>query len=58
MMVMDRYDHKTNFCRRKYIEKNYRLNSIMELLKFSYLNLNNRKGFKIIWTVMLLDRGQ
>jgi hypothetical protein len=35
MMVMDRYDHKIQFCRRNYIEKNYRINSIMELLKFS-----------------------
>jgi hypothetical protein len=35
MMVMDRYDHKIKFYRRNYIEKNYRINSIMELLKFS-----------------------
>jgi hypothetical protein len=46
MMVMDRYDHKIQFCRRNYIEKNYRINSIVELLKFSYLNLNNCKVFQ------------
>jgi hypothetical protein len=56
MVVIDRYDHKIHFCRRNHIEMNYRINSIMELLKFSYLNLNNCKVFQLFWTVMLLDR--
>jgi hypothetical protein len=58
MMVMDRHDHKIQFCRRNYIEKNYRINSIMELLKFSYLNLNICEVVQEIMGVMLLDRIQ
>jgi hypothetical protein len=38
------------------LEKNYRFNPVMEILKFSYLNLNICKVFQEIWEVMLLDR--
>jgi hypothetical protein len=52
---MTRYGYKIHLCRRKYITKNYRLNSIMEVLKFSYLNLNNCKVFQSDMGVILLD---
>jgi hypothetical protein len=51
-----RYDHMIHFCRRNQIEKNYRINSIMIILKFSYLNLNDCEVVHEIWEVMLLDR--
>jgi hypothetical protein len=39
-ILVDRYDHKIHLSRRNHIEKNYRINSIMKILKSSYLNLN------------------
>jgi hypothetical protein len=51
------YVHKINFCRRKHVEKNYRINPIMEIIKFPYLNLNTCKEIQIFWEVVLLDRG-
>jgi hypothetical protein len=56
MVVIDRYDHKIHFCRRNHIEKNYRIKLMMKIVKFSYLNFNMYKLFKIIWAVILLDR--
>jgi hypothetical protein len=56
MIVINGYGHKIHFCKRIHIEKNYRINSIMKILKFSHLSLNIFKCFQIIWEVMLLDR--
>jgi hypothetical protein len=39
-------DHIIHFCKRNHIEKNYRINSIMKILKFSQLNLNIFKEFQ------------
>jgi hypothetical protein len=47
---------KIHFGRKEYAEKSYRFNPIMELLKFSYLNLNIFKVVQTIWIVVLLDR--
>jgi hypothetical protein len=58
MLGIDWYDHMVHFYRRKHIDMNYIINPMMEIPKFSYLNLNIYKGFKLIWIVMLLDRGQ
>jgi hypothetical protein len=55
MIVLNGYGHKIHFCKRNHIEKSYRINSMMKILKFSYLNLNIYKGFQLIWAVMLLD---
>jgi hypothetical protein len=35
MIEIDGYDLKIHFCRRNHIAKNYRINSILEILKFS-----------------------
>jgi hypothetical protein len=56
MILVDRYDHKIYFCRKSHIERNYGMNSIMKILKFSYLNLNTCKVIQIFWEVVLLDR--
>jgi hypothetical protein len=56
MIGIDRYDHMIHFCRRNHIEKNYRINLMMKILKSSYLNLNIYKGFQIFWRMILLDR--
>jgi hypothetical protein len=56
MLGIDWYDHMVHFYRRNRIDMNYRINIMMEILKFSYLNFNIYKRFQIIWTVMLLDR--
>jgi hypothetical protein len=45
MIGLDWYDHKIHFCRRNHIDRNIRINLMMEILKFSYLNLNIYKGF-------------
>jgi hypothetical protein len=42
MILVDRYDHRIYFCRRKYAEKDYRINSIKEntqipIFEFEYL---------------------
>jgi hypothetical protein len=57
MVVIDRYDHKIHFCRRNHIEKNFRINSIMKILKFSGLDLNIYKLLQINGKVVLLVRG-
>jgi hypothetical protein len=57
MVWTDRYDHLIHFCRRNLVGKNYRINSILKILKFSYLNLNTCKELQIIWEMMLLDIG-
>jgi hypothetical protein len=57
MVWTDRYDHMFHFCRRKDTEKNYRINSIIKILKFSYLNLNICKVVQVLWEMMLLDIG-
>ena len=57
MILVDRYDHKNQFYRRNYVQRNYRIKSIMNILKFSYLNLNTYKWVQVFWEVMLLDRG-
>jgi hypothetical protein len=44
MIVIDGYDLKIHFCSRDHIEKKYRINSIVKILKSSYLNLNICKG--------------
>jgi hypothetical protein len=49
MIVLNGYGHKIHFCKRKHIEKNYRINSIMKILKFSHLNLNIFKWFQKNW---------
>jgi hypothetical protein len=56
MIGIDRYDHMIHFCRRNHIERNYRNNSIMKILKSSYLNLNICKVVQVFWEVLLLDR--
>jgi hypothetical protein len=56
MIGLDWYGHMIHFYRRNHIDRNYRINLMMKILKFSYLNLNIYKLFQIIWTVMLLDR--
>jgi hypothetical protein len=43
MIRIARYDHMIHFCRSNHIEKNYIINSIMIILKLSYLNLNTCK---------------
>jgi hypothetical protein len=48
-------DHNIYFCRRKYVGKNYRINPIMELLEFPYLNLNICKEIQLFWEEVLLD---
>jgi hypothetical protein len=58
MIGIDRYDHMIHFCKRNHIEKNYRINLMMKILKFSYLDLNVYKCFQIFLIVMLLDRRQ
>jgi hypothetical protein len=40
MIVINGYGHMIHFCKRNHIEKNYRINSIMKILKFSWLNFN------------------
>jgi hypothetical protein len=45
-----------HFCRRNHIEKNYRINSIMKILKFSYLNFNICKEVHIFWEMVIMDR--
>jgi hypothetical protein len=50
------YDHNIHFCRRSHIERNYGMNFIMKILKFSYFNLNTCKEIQIFWEVVLLDR--
>jgi hypothetical protein len=50
MIGIDRYDHMIHSCRRKHIERNYGMNSIMEILQFSYLNLYICKVVQIFWT--------
>jgi hypothetical protein len=40
MLGIDWYDHMVHFYRRNHIDMNYRINLMMEILKFSYLNLN------------------
>jgi hypothetical protein len=55
MDLVDGYDHRIHFCKMKHIERNYGMNSIMEILKFSYLNLNIGKVVQIFCTVVLLD---
>jgi hypothetical protein len=56
MNLVDGYDHRIQFCRSKHVERNYRINPIVEILKLPYLNLNTRKEIQIFWTVVLLDR--
>jgi hypothetical protein len=56
MVVIDRYYHKIHFCRRNHIDKKYRIKLMMEILKFSHLNLNIYKWFQKNGTVMLLNR--
>jgi hypothetical protein len=53
----DRYDHMIHFCRRNHIEKNYRINYIMKILKLSYLNLNTCKEVQIFWAMVIMDIG-
>jgi hypothetical protein len=55
MLGLDGYDHMIHFYVRNHIEKNYRINSIMKILKSSYLNLNICKVVQIFWIVVLLD---
>jgi hypothetical protein len=40
MIGLGGYDHITHFYRRNYIDKNYRINLMMKIPKFAYLNLN------------------
>jgi hypothetical protein len=40
MIGLDWYGHMVHFYRRNHIDKNYRINLMMKILKFSYLNLN------------------
>jgi hypothetical protein len=56
MIGIDRYGHMIHFCRRSHIKKNYRISSIMKIIKSSYLNLIICKMIQIFWTVVLLDR--
>jgi hypothetical protein len=56
MIGRDRYGHMIHFSRRNHIKKNYRISSIMKILKSSHLNLNICKMIQIFWTVVLLDR--
>jgi hypothetical protein len=57
MVWADRYHHMIHFCRRNQIENNYRINSIMKIFKFLYLNLNTCKVVQMFWGMMLLDIG-
>ena len=43
VVLTDGYDHGDQFWYMKHIEKICEFVSMMELLKFPYLNLNNRK---------------
>jgi hypothetical protein len=47
MLLVDRYDHKIHLGRRNHVKKNYRINSIMKILKFPYLNLNTGKVVQV-----------
>jgi hypothetical protein len=40
MIGIDGCDHMIHFYRRSHIDKNYRNNLMMKILKSSYLNLN------------------
>jgi hypothetical protein len=33
---MDRYDHNIHLCKRSHVGKNYRINSIIKILKSSF----------------------
>jgi hypothetical protein len=57
MIGIARCDHMIHFCRRNHIEKNYSINFIMKILKFSYLNLNTCKVVQVFWEIILLDIG-
>jgi hypothetical protein len=48
MIVIYGYNLKIHFCRRDHIERKYRINSIVKILKSSYLNLNICKRVLII----------
>jgi hypothetical protein len=56
MVLVDRDDHKIHLGRRNYVEKNYRINSIIEILRLSYFSLNNCKYVLLFWEVKLMDR--
>jgi hypothetical protein len=56
--VIDLYGHMIHSYRRNHIDRNYRVNLMLKILKSSYLNLNIYKAFQLIWIVMLLDGGQ
>jgi hypothetical protein len=57
MIGIARYDHMIHFCRRNHIEKNYRIDPIMKILKFSYLNLNTCKEVQIFCAMVIMDIG-
>jgi hypothetical protein len=40
---------------RNTLEKKYRFYPIVDIPKFSYLNLNTSKDIQVFWEVMLLD---
>jgi hypothetical protein len=57
MIGIARYDYMIHFCKRNHIEKNDRINSIMEILKFTSLNLNDFKIVELSLAVVIVDRG-
>jgi hypothetical protein len=57
MVLVDRSDHRIHLGRKYHIKKNYRIDPIMKILKYSYLNLNTCKKVQLFWAMVIMDIG-